>query len=169
MDFLWAPKNWKYFGISRSDVSENGISPGRDFLMFLTSSKYFWHKLNVLIRNLKKQECIIAISPGRGFLMFLTTSKYFWHKLIILIINLKNEKWFLQSHQAGVSLCFWPLPKISDRKLIFWAEIYTKQRKREFNIAINPYQVSPQNQSLFANSDISEWKYLIFIKNRWCS
>ena len=50
---------------------KNGISPGRDFLMFLTNSKYFWHKLNILARNLKNVNWSLQ-SHQAGF------SLYFW-------------------------------------------------------------------------------------------
>ena len=50
---------------------KNGISPGRDFLMFLTNSKYFWHKLNILVRNLKNVNWSLQ-SHQAGF------SLYFW-------------------------------------------------------------------------------------------
>ena len=95
---------------------------GRNFIyqisksdgFFVTSKKSEFHYLTFL-----KNE----ISPGRDFLMFLTSSKYFWHKLNILIRNLKNENWLLQSHHAGISLCFWPVPNSSGINWTFWSEI----------------------------------------------
>ena len=58
--------------------------------------------------------------------MFLTTSQDFWQELNISSRNIKNEKWSkcsLRSQRVGVSLCFWPLHKISGRNWTFRAEI----------------------------------------------
>ena len=58
--------------------------------------------------------------------MILTTSQDLWQELNISSRNIKNENWSkysLQSQRVGVSLCFWPLPKISGRNWTFRAEI----------------------------------------------